>query len=439
MKDKFLLLSNNLVKHELIRGSFYMFLGFISGSFLAFVLNIFLVRSLTTTDYGIYASLLSIITLAGVLVQSFQPIIVRFATGYFAKNQIGYAQTLYFKSGKLLLIFSVSIFIIFFIFLNQISEYLHLKNNSYVIFVGFVVASQYIGIINTSFLQSLLKFKIISLFAGIGGFARLASGVLLVFFGFNVFGALFAIFLSFFVPFILGFIPLRFLFSKVKKIEKIEISSKELISYAIPTTIAVLSFVSLTSTDVLLVRHFFNEEDAGMYGALSLVGKVIFYFTGPISVAMFPLLIKKHTKGESVNTLFYAALLLVLCPSLAITFFYFIFPSVSINFFLGNSYIKIAPYLGMFGIYITVFSVVSLCVNFFLSLKKTKIFIPVLIVALMQVSLISLFHSSFFQVIGISLSLSVVLLLVLLVYYLYLFYDFKKIKEAIIFTNNPKN
>lgn len=438
MKNRVSNLGIKIIKHELVKGSFFLFFGFISASFLAFVLNLFLVRNLTTIDYGIYASLLSILTLAGILVQSLQPIIVRFATGYFAKNQTDHASILYFKTTKFLLIFSSIIFALFLIFLKPISGYLHLKNNLYIVIVGFMVSVQYLGIINASFLQSLLKFRIISLFAGLGSLIRLVSGVVLVVLGFNVFGALWAIFLSFFVPFILGFIPLRFIFKR-RKDEKIKISSGELISYALPTTIAVLSYISLTSTDVILVRHFFNAKDAGVYGGLSLVGKVIFYFTGPIPMTMFPLLIKRHTKGEPINNLFYLALLLVILPSLAITSFYFLFPQVSINFFLGKNYLYAAPYLGVFGIYITVFSVISLCVNFFLSLKKTKIFIPLLIAAFSQVILISMFHSSFFDVIGISLIVSVALLFVIFLYYFIEFVDFGKIKEAIIFNNNPKS
>ncbi len=416
-----------------------MFFGFIVASFMAFALNLFLARALTTSDYGIYASLLSILTLAGILVQSLQPIIVRFATDYFAKNKIDQASMLYFKATKFMLLFSLLIFGLFVIFLSPISTYLHLKNNSYIIIVGFIVAFQYLGVINTSYLQSLLKFPVMSLLAGIGGLSRFIGGIILVFFGFNVFGALWAIFFAFFIPFILGFFPLRFLFNKKKKNKKIKISSREIILYAIPTTISVLLFTSLTSTDVLLVRHFFNAKDAGVYGALSLVGKVIFYFTGPISLVMFPLLIKRHTRGESVNNLFFASILLVLAPSIIITFFYFLFPVVSINFFLGKNYLRATPYLGLFGIYITIFSLLNLCVNFFLSLKKTKIFIPILFIAALQIILISLFHSSFFEVISISLVLSVILLFVMLLYYLLLFSNVKKIKNAIIFTNNPKS
>lgn len=437
MKDKVSDFGIKLIKHELIRGSFFLFFGFISASFLAFVLNLFLVRNLTTADYGIYASLLSILTLAGILVQSLQPIIVRFATDYFAKNQNEHAAILYFKATKFLLIFSSAIFLLFIVFLQPISSYLHLKNSFYIILVGFMVSVQYLGIINASFLQSLLKFRMISLFAGLGSFLRLTSGVVLIFLGFNVFGALWAIFLSFFIPFILGFLPLRFLF-KHRKNKKIKIPTRELVSYALPTTIAVLSYISLTSTDVLLVRHFFNAKDAGVYGALSLVGKVIFYFTGPIPLTMFPLLIKRHTKGEPINNLFYLALLLVIFPSLAITSFYFLFPQVSINFFLGKNYLHAAQYLGIFGIYMTVFSVLSLCVNFFLSLKKTKIFIPLLLAALLQIILISMFHSSFFMVIGISLIISVLLLLVIFIYFFMEFVSVGKLKEAIIFANNPK-
>lgn len=438
MKNKFLSLSNSVVKHELISGSLYMFLGFISASFFSFILNLFFARSLPAVDYGIYASLLSILMLAGVLSQSLIPVIVRFAADYFSTNQYAKANALYIKSFKLTFVISLSIFAIFISLIIPISKFLHLNNLQYVILIGFIIFIQYLGIVNTAFLQSLLKFKALSLITAIGGFIRLLTGVILVMIGFRVFGALWAVFIAFFTPFILSFFPLKFLYSK-KKEESISLSNKEIIYYAIPTSIAILSLVSLASTDVILVRHFFSAKEAGLYGGLSLIGKVIFYFTGPIPSVMFPLLIKRHAKKQSFNNLFYIAILLVLLPSSVITTIYFVFPKESINFFLGNQYSSIGIYLGLFGTYITIFSVLNLFINFFLSLNKTKIFIPPLIAAILQIIFIYFFHSNIFQVIGFSLVISFGLLVYLLGYYIFLFVDFKKIAESIVFLNNPKN
>jgi O-antigen/teichoic acid export membrane protein len=132
-------------------------------------------------------------------------------------------------------------------------------------------------------------------------------------------------------------------------------------------------------------------------------------------MVMFPLLVKRHAKGVNFNNLFYLALCLVILPSVAITAFYFVFPQFVINLFLGGrEYLFVAPYLGIFGLYLTVFSLVNVCVSFFLSLNKTNISILVVFAAVCQIILIYIFHSNFYQVIGVSLTVSTLLFISLL-------------------------
>lgn len=438
MKNKIFLLSIKFIRHELISGSLFVFVGFFISSVLSFILNLFLVRSLTASDYGSYASLLSLFALVGIPAGSLTTVIVRFATDYFAKNKLDEAKAFYFKLLLLVTILSVFLFIGFVIFSIPIKEFLHLDNIWYVILTGFIISFGYLGIVNNAFLQSLLKFSFISFTSVVGGILRVITGVLLIFLGFKVFGALWAIFFAFSFTFCLTFIPLRFLINK-KSSRNIKFPTKEIISYAVPTSLAILSLNSFVSIDVILVKHFFNPHEAGLYGGLSLVGKVIFYFTGPITSVMFPLLIKRHNLSQNFNSLFYLALLLVTAPSITIVMFYFFFPLFNINLFLGGGdYAKISPYLGIYGLFIMVFSMLNVSVNFFLSLNKTKIFIVIGLGALLQIILITLFHKTFFQVISVSLVISSLLLLIFLLYYIKEYGNFKKIKQTIALINNPR-
>lgn len=408
---------NRLLKHELVSGSIYIFVGFTIANAAGFLLNLFLARSLTYSDYGIFASLLSIITLASLLVNSINAIIVRFTSGYFSRGQISEVAKLYRKFFKYILFLSILLFLGFSLFSIPLKNFLQLDNVWYVILVGLIIAFFYLGILNSAFLQSLLKFKVLALITSIGGVTRLAAGILFAFLGFRAFSGLWAIFFMNLAPFIIGFIPLRFLLKKNNN-RKLSVSTREIISYALPTSIAIFFMTSFTSMDVILVKHFFNPHQAGFYAGLSLVGKVIFYFTAPIPMVMFPLLIKRHHLGHNTNNLFHFALLLVAVPSLLITFFYFLFPNFTISLFLGGrDYLIIAKYLGLFGLYLTVFSLLNVCVNFFLSLNRTEIFPFVTSFAIFQIILIWFFHSNFYQVIGISLIVCTLLLILLLLYY----------------------
>lgn len=427
-----------LVRHELISGSFYIFIGSMVANFLAFILNLYLARSLSYADYATFASLLSVITLAAIPAGSINTIIVKFATNFFVNKQDAILKSLYVLSLKFVLGISLFIVLLSIVLAIPLKNYLHIDDIWYVIVSGFTITTFYLSMLNTAFLQSLLKFKFISFLTTSGGILKLIFGVVLVLLGYRAFAGIWSIFFMTLGMFLIAFIPLYKILKAKNTDKKVSLNIKEIFAYAVPAFTAVLFLTSFTSTDVILVKHFFNPSLAGYYAGMSLIGKVIFYFTFPIPMVMFPLLVKRHSNGKSFVNLFYLAIFLVTLPSIAITAFYFIRPDFVINIFLGGrEYLYVAKYLGIFGLYLTIFSLVNVCVNFFLSLNKTKISLLVVPAAILQIILIYIYHSDFYEVIGVSLLVSSVLLISLLIIFFKTYGDLKQLKENIAFLNTP--
>lgn len=432
MGNRLRYLRNYFLKHELVSGSFFIFSGSIFGNFLAFILNLFLARSLSYADYAIFSSLLSVITLAAIPAISVNTVIVKFATEFFVKNQKDKLKILYILFFKFVLGFCLFIIFFFIAFSASFKNYLHIDNIWYVIACGFVISSFYLSALNTAFLQSLLKFKLMAFVNIVGSLLKLSVGIVLVILGYKVFGGLGALFSMTFGMYLAAYLPLAKVLREKSSDKKIFLNTRQMFSYALPTFTTLLFLTSFTSIDVILVKHFFNPDMAGYYAGLSLMGKVIFYFTAPVPVVMFSLLVKRHVAGVNFNNLFYLALLLVILPSVAITAFYFIFPNLAVNLFLGGrEYFYIVPYLGIFSLYLTIFSLVNVCVTLFLSLNKTKISIPVTLAAVAQVILIYVFHANFYQIIGVSLFVLVILLTVLLYLFFKNYGNSGKLKEAV--------
>jgi O-antigen/teichoic acid export membrane protein len=422
MINKTIILGKKFIGHELVSGTAFVFIGSITGNVLAFFLNLFLARSLSYADYAIFASLLSVIALASIPAGSISTVIVKFATRFFSRNETEKAEAFYKESAKLILLIGAGIFIGFAAIAIPLKNFLHIDSIWYILLVGLNVAFVYFIALNAGFLQSLLKFAYISYLNVAGNLAKLLFGILFVILGFKAFAGLLGIFAMSFIVFVLGFLPLRFLFQK-KSIKKEEIPKKEIFTYAIPASIAVIALTSLTSIDVILVKHFFPAHEAGFYAGLSLIGKVIFYFTAPIPLVMFPLIVKRHSIGKNYINLLYLALLLVFIPSFAVTLFYFLFPNLVVGIFLGGrDYQEIAQYLGMFGIFITIFSMLNVCVNFFLSIGNIKATSIIIFGAILQIILLVLFHANFAQVIQISIAVC----FMVLVGFLWIFYRLSK-------------
>ena len=433
MKKKARYLGNFLLKHELVTGSIYIFLGSIIANVFNLFFSLFMSRNLTVEGFGILASTFSLISLIAIPAGSIIPTIVSFAGSHFAKEDYGSVKAFFLKIIKPLLMASIVMLFCFFVFAGYIGDFFKIEDRTIIVIIGISVAFAYIGILSSGLLQAKLAFKYISFSNLTGNISKFAIGVGLVFLGFDVRGAVWAVFISGLIPSILGFIYLKSVFiSKINKASKTNF--KNILSYGIFSSFAMLGMTSLISTDILLVKHFFDPLQAGIYAGLSLVGKVIYFFTGAIGGVMFPLIVKKHAKNENYNNIFKMAIAMVFIPSVFISIFYFLYPDFSISFFIKNEiYRSASDLLGLFGVFITIYSLITLFVYYFLSIKKTKVCIPVLTAALIQLLLITLYHSSLFTVVAISLSVALILLATLVIYYIKIYGEYRKLnKQAMI-------
>jgi len=391
-----------ILRHPLISGSFLLISGGILANLFSFIFNFFMSRNLLVEDYGTFVSLVSIITLLSIPAGALAPTIVTLAGNFFADGNLGMVKALYLKIITILTLISIFLFVLFTIFAPSMASFFNIKEAVLLPLTAVAIMFSYIFTINLSFFQARLSFKLLPSLSVISSFTKLIFGVILVLLGFGLGGAVGSYLLSYIIPILVGTFFLRhILFHKSTK--KTHISFKELINFGIPSAIIIFCLNSFINTDILLVKHLFSERDAGFYAGLSLVGRVVFYITAPITTVMFPIIINKVKSNLPYKNILYASIAFTAAISIFVTGFYFLFPKFTILFFLKKEeYLTIAGDLGMFGIFITIYSLVSVLVYYFLSLKKTQI-LPILLTGvILQAILIYFFHSSFSVIILIS-------------------------------------
>jgi len=186
---------------------------------------------------------------------------------------------------------------------------------------------------------------------------------------------------------------------------KVHADIKDIRKYSLLAIITMFSLASFTFSDILLVKHFFSLSDAGLYAGLSLVGKIILYFSSPITIVMFPILMSRLHKGENMQGTLFLSIILVFIPSLFLAVLYAALPQFFISLFLGgNSYLRVSNYLSLYGIYIAIFSVINILANYFLTIQRENMLFAISIAAVTQIAGIIFFHSNFFQVIAVCIS-----------------------------------
>lgn len=407
---------NQVITHPLISGSAVVFIGSNAANLFHFLFNFSMVRNLTSANYGDVTGLISLIMLATMPAGAIIPMIINFAARFYAKQEMPQIRGLFFRLAKILFVIGLGIFGIFVLFAYQIGDFFNIRNIILIEIAGFIVFIGYISVINTGLLQAKLAFTFISITNLIGAISKYVFALAFVFLGFGSIGVMIAYAISYTVPYLLSFIELKFIFDK--KIANNHISIRKLLSYGGPAAVALYMLTSFITTDILLVKHFFSPGEAGIYAVLSLAGRVIFFLTAPIASVMFPLIVHRHEKKEYYNDIFFLAVIFILIPSLGVTMMYFFFPEIILVLFnQQKNAALITPYIGLFGIFMTIYSLLSVATSFFLSIGKTKIYIPLVIGGILQIVLIWIFHRNFLEIILISIGVVTLLLLSFLLYY----------------------
>ena len=408
-----------LARHPIILGSATIFLGGFFGNIFNFLFNLFMSRNLSFTDYGILVSIFSLTTLIALPVGAVIPTLVYFFASFFAKEDYGMVRGLYIRVTKYSFFVGFIIFLLFFVFRSAISGFFQIENTVFLILAGFGILISFLGVANQPLLQAKLSFSFLSFYGFLSSLIKLVVGVVFVLFGYSIGGILLALTIASLIPYCITFFPLRFLFHK--GVGKPKISLTRLFFYGTPATLATFGLTSFITIDIILVKHFFSPDLAGKYAMLSLIGKVIFYFSAPIGTVMFPLIVQKYTKGENYHKDFLLSLLLVIIPSFLLILFYVVFPEFVVRIFNQNLEKSFIPLIIPFGIMCGLYAVLSVLINFYLAINKTKVYIPIIIGSVFQCILIFLFHETFLQVIFVTLTILGLLLLLLLLYYIKLY------------------
>lgn len=387
----------NLLKHPLFSGSFIMVAGGMVVNVVNYLYHLVMGRVLGPVDYGSLASVFSILYIVSIVPMSTSFAIVKFISA--AKNDKEKSE-IYHGLKRLLLYIAVGALLILLVLSPVLTNFLNLDSVMSVIFVGPTVFFSLLTLVNQASLQGELKFEGVVLPNLSSGIGKLIFGILLVYLGFSVPGAIFAVFLSQVITYFYSRILVG---SRFKKEKESSFNLKEFLGYAFPVLLQALAFTAFFTVDLILVKHFLPPFEAGLYAALSTLGKIIYFATSPVTATMFPIVSKRRSRGERYEHVFFAAFFATISVSLGIVAIYWLLPNLTIGLLYGSKYLAAKSELVWMGLFMAVYTACYAIVNFLLSINKTKIVILPILALLAQITGILIWHSSILIVIQVSL------------------------------------
>lgn len=401
-----------ILLHPLFSGSFIMIVGSNLTNFIAYIYHLILGRLLGPDAYGDLVATLSLIGLIMSVVTFFGLVIVKFVSASDKKDTPAILE--WFNSKVIRVAIVVSVLIL--LASSFMGNYIHISKNISLLFAPILFFS-IVVFVYKSLLQGIIRFKETVIISNVELFGRLLFGLILYFIGWGVFGAILGMLIAEIIALVLSRIFLKDIGFVKKKVKSF--NWNRVFKYAMPVFVVSISFTSLLTSDLILVKHFFSSHNAGIYGSISNLGKIIFYGSAPIGAVMFPLVSKRKAENGNYLSIFILSLVLMFLMGGIILFVYYLFPKLAIDVLYGSSYLEGAKYLTIMGAYFVMYSLANLFSSFMLSIDLTKpvMFVPVF--SLLQIILINFFHSSFWFVIGSSLVSISLLLIYLGLYFAY--------------------
>lgn len=400
---------------KIISGSFVMVVGSFLGSLTNYLFHLVTARGLGPNGYGVLDSLISIMYQISIPLVTLSLVIVKYVSSFKGQNRQEEIASLFWKINRKLFSF-VPLMIIFFLILTPlVTNFLHLPSP----FLFIIIALSFIlGIfitIGRSFLQGLVLFEKLT-FVGISeGLIKVGLTILFLSLGWKLFGVALAFLLPGIFSFSLILYFLRSLWLKKKDIVIPE--KKEMYAFLLPVFFTNLGLTSLITTDIILARHFLASQQAGLYAALSTLGKIIYFAAAPIASVIFPLVSQAHSARENVRRIVFLGLLMTVAIIGGCFLIFGFFPSLMIMTLFGKDYLALSPFLVYFGVGIAFYTLSAILLNIYLAQKKIFPSFLVSLFAVSQAVLIIFFHENISQLVNNFIFVSALLFVALLLYW----------------------
>jgi len=401
-------------------GTFFVTFASIIGNFFAYLFQLIIAKVLSISEFGDLTALFSLMIFISAPLSIFSVSLVKWVS--IIKNQ-NYPKKLTEFFYTILIfsfIYSFFVFILLFLLKNFIIGYLQLSTPKSYLFFNLYVFIANLTFIFLPILQSLQRFKAYSLLNLFNMFNRFLVALVSLIFSLKLINVLKLLFIQVIFSIFLAFLALKKnLVYSYFKFNMLHI--KKVLKFAAFSSFSVLGLTLLLSTDILLVKHFFDSNIAGIYSSVTVLGKIVFWVNGPIILVAFPLFSEKYAKGIIPFKHLSYTFLAVLGVSFSIFLIMSLFPSFIISLLFGTKYSLASSFLPKYSLFMVLFSLNALFVQFFIAIERLYLSSLIFISLLIEYILIQLFfNKSIYIVLNVLVFNQFFMLTIFIIYLLYL-------------------
>jgi Polysaccharide biosynthesis protein len=314
---------------RILSGSLVMLLGYGAVSALNFGYNVVVARLLGPAAFGNAAAMVTMLMLFSAITLAYQLVCAKFV----ARNEEPEARSAVYRwllrrawvvgAGLGLTIILTS---------GLVEDYLHLPSPWLLVLLA-IGAAFYVPLgVRRGGMQGTCAFRRLAVNFLIEAMVRFLGAVVLIEAGLGVTGAVAAISAS---------VMLAYFFPFTQEELRVRVKGTMPASFGegMQAIVFFVGQVIINNIDIILVKHYFAPEPAGVYAAIALVGRILYFASWSVVSAMFPISAGAKPKEESSSVLV-VPLVFVLCMAIVFIFALAYFPDFVLQGIFGALFQK---------------------------------------------------------------------------------------------------
>ena len=385
-----------------------------------YLYNLILGRILGPEQFADAAVLITFLLVLSFVAMTFQLVTAKFSVVFDNEVFKNFVSRVY-KNATLV---GIGLGVLIIVFSTQLQNVFNTSTSNMFVIFGIGVPLYFLMSVNRGVFQGKKDFKSLSITYQAEMLSRLIITLGLIFL-FNIQSSI-VIATGILISFGFGLIPFNFNninFNITSVIE--ENRYKQVRHFFIITAFYELTQIIINNSDILLVKHYFESYEAGLYASLALIGRIVYFIAWMFVMLLLPTVVQLKKEGKATAPILFKYVGYIAGIATVIVFGCALFPELTIKILFGDSYLAMAPLLWKYALATGLFAISNIFAYYYLSLDR---YIPVVIsgvFGVLQMSLVIFFHNSLEQVVHMQI---VAMFLLLVLQVLFFFFDTKSNK-----------
>jgi len=385
-------------------------------AFLNYLFHPILGRLLSPASFGDIQALISILTQAGVLLGAFSIVAVNITTNVENHKE---RDAVISELQKIAFYIVVVASILVLVFSQTLQEFLNFTSVSPFFGLALILPLIVAVTFRNAYLQGSGRFVELSLGGIVSSSGRLLLSAGLILLGWGLFGAVAGLVLAQ-VALLIYLVfktrdTLHLTFSSsIHVLEKGRV--KEEIIYGFLVLFSTLLVAVMYTSDVLIVKRYFDAHDAGIYSGISAIAKIIFFVVAPVATVMLSSIKLKQSFKENRKTLLKSLLIAIGVGVASLSTFYLFYDMV-VRVLIGENYLSLGYLLPKAGLVMLLSAILNVLVFYFLALRRYVLVWVSCIGIITMFLLVGLYHETISDILNaIIISITGIIIILVSIY-----------------------